>query len=300
MIIWLHDCKIQSLSNGEKDMYSNLTNNKKAIIFYAVTLTLAIAVALMAPVIGDMVRIVSMLTPLAAVLIMLLVVTRDGYSRAGWADLGLHRLGRKAWAFALLAPLPVLLFSYGVVWSTGVARLALPPPSSSSLVVSVLSFLINLVLSLVISVFLGLGEEVGWRGYLLPRLVPLGPLQAMLLTGLLQGFFHLPLILLTPFYHGDGNRLIVIPLFLLTLTLAGIIYGYLRLTTDSVWPAALMHSAFNTYWAYLLTFTVAVSPQANEYLAGESGLLTILGITVAIIWLKFRLPDKFRLGSQPS
>ena len=281
-------------------MVSNLTNQKKAIIFYAVTLTLAIGVALMAPLIGDTVRIVSMLTPVAAVLIMLLVVTRDGYSRAGWADLGLHRLGRKAWAFALLAPLPVLLFSYSVVWSTGIARLALPPASSSSLVVSVLSFLINLVLSLVITVFLSLGEEIGWRGYLLPRLVPLGPQRAVLITGLLHGFFHLPLILLTPFYHGDGNRLIVIPLFLLTLTLAGMIYGYLRLTTNSVWPAALMHSAFNTYWAYFLSITVAVSPQANEYLAGESGLLTILGIAVAILWLKFRLPEKLRVGSQPS
>jgi len=33
----------------------------------------------------------------------------------------------------------------------------------------------------------------------------------VLLTGLLHGIFHLPLILLTPFYHSAGNKLIVVP-----------------------------------------------------------------------------------------
>ena len=280
-------------------MFINLTNNKKALIFYAITFTLTIAVALMAPVIGDTVRVVTMLAPVVAVLIMLLVVTRDGYTRAGWADLGLHRFGRKAWPFAILLPLPVLLFSYSVVWSTGIARLVLPTSSVDLGLVSILSFVINFVLSLIVTVFVSLGEEIGWRGYLLPRLLPLGPRRAMLFTGLLHGIFHLPLILLTPFYHGDGNLLIVIPLFLLTLTLAGMIYGYLRLTTNSVWPAALMHSAFNIYWAYFLAITVAVSPQANEYLAGESGLLTILGISAVVIWLLVRMPDRLRVAPHP-
>lgn len=281
-------------------MFHNLTNYKKALIFYTITLTITIAVAAMASVIGFAVRYVSMLAPVVAVLIMLLVVTRDGYTRAGWTDLGLHRSGRKTWAFAILMPLPVLLFSYAIVWSTGIGRLVLPPVSSSPVLVPILNFLINLVLSLLISIILSLGEEVGWRGYLLPRLLPLGQRPAMVLTGLLHGIFHLPLILMTPFYHGEGNRLIVIPLFLLTLTLAGIIYGYLRITTNSIWPAAIMHSAFNTYWEYLLAFTVAVSPLAYEYLAGESGLLTILSITAVVVWLLVRLPRRLRVVPQPS
>ena len=281
-------------------MFRNLTNNKKVLIFYAITLTLAIAVAAMAPVIGDTVLIVTMLAPVVAVLFMLLVVTRDGYTRAGWAGLGLHRSGRQAWAFAILMPLPVLLFSYGIVWSTGIARLVLPPSSSGPALVPILNFLINFVLTLMITLIFTLGEEIGWRGYLLPRLRPLGARPAMLLTGLLHGIYHLPLMLMTPFYHGEGNRLIVLPLFLLTLTIAGVAYGYLRLTTNSVWPAALAHLAFNTYWVYLGAFTVAVSPLALEYLAGESGLLTILSLAAVVVWLLVRPPSQLRVIPQPS
>ncbi len=49
-----------------------------------------------------------------------------------------------------------------------------------------------------------LGEEIGWRGYLLPKLSGLGPVRAALLAGLLHGLWHLPIILLTPFYRGRG------------------------------------------------------------------------------------------------
>jgi uncharacterized protein len=279
-------------------MFRSLTDSKKALTFYAITLTLATAVAAMAPIIGNAVTLVTMLAPVAAVFIMLLVVTRDGYTRAGWVSLGLHKSGRKAWAFAILLPLPVLLFSYSIAWGTGIARLVLPPSGPGPVLATMLTFLTNLVLNLGIALIFGLSEEIGWRGYLLPRLLQSGPRRAMLLTGLLHGIYHLPLMLLTSFYHGEGNRLIVLPSFLLTLTLAGILYGYLRLSTDSVWPAALAHSAFNTYWAYLSAFTVAVSPLTLEYLAGESGLLTILSISAVIVWLLVRPPSQLRVAPQ--
>jgi membrane protease YdiL (CAAX protease family) len=276
-------------------MFRNLTDSQKALIFYAITLTLAIAVAMMAGVLGDAVLFLSMLTPIIAVLIMLLVVTPDGYTRAGWAGLGLHRSGSQAWAFAILVPLPVLLFSYSIAWSTGVARLVTP----SNFVLSP-DYILNLLAGLGIGLIFTLGEEIGWRGYLLPRLLPLGSRKAMLLSGFLHGVFHLPLILLTSFYHGEGNRIIIIPLFLLTLTIAGVAYGYLRLSTNSVWPAALTHLAFNTYWAYLSAFSVAVSALALEYLAGESGLLTIISLAAVIVWLLVRPPSQLRLSPQLS
>jgi membrane protease YdiL (CAAX protease family) len=254
----------------------------------------------MAPLIGDTVLIVTMLAPVAAVLFMLLVVTRDGYTRAGWLDLGLHRSGRRAWVFAIFMPLLVLLFSYGILWVAGAGRLVIPPSSSGSVFTNTLNLLIGLALNLILTLVFALGEEIGWRGYLLPRLRPLGPRRAMLLSGLLHGIYHLPLMLFTPFYHGEGDRFIVLPLFLLTLTIAGIAYGYLRLATESVWPAALAHTTFNTSWIYLGAYTVAVSPLALEYLAGESGLLTILGLAAVAAWLLVRPPARLRAALQMS
>jgi membrane protease YdiL (CAAX protease family) len=133
-------------------------------------------------------------------------------------------------------------------------------------------------------------------GYLLPHLLGLGPRRAMLISGLLHGLWHLPVMIWTPFYHGAGNRLIIIPLFLLTLTMAGVCYGYLRLTTASVWPAALAHSGFNIFWERFNSFTKTSSPLALEYLAGESGVLTLATLSVLAGWFAHRLNDD-KLGA---
>ena len=114
---------------------------------------------------------------------------------------------------------------------------------------------------MIVTLTLSLGEELGWRGYLLPRLATsLGTNRGMAVTGLLHGFFHMPIIFFTPYYHPDGNRWVIVPLFLTAFTIGGLLYGYLRLTTDSVWPASLAHSANNYFWALFGGLTVATSP----------------------------------------
>jgi uncharacterized protein len=252
----------------------------KAGLYYVITFVLAVVVAMFGERLGEMSRLVSMFTPLAAVLIMLLVVTRDGYRWAGWRNLGLHRLGLSGWPLAILGPIFVLSCTYGIVWLTGIGRIEWSNFGGMS----------DLVSSLLIGTLYAMAEEVGWRGYLLPMLLPLGRTRALLLSGLLHGVYHLPLMLMTPYYHGGGNRFIVIFLFLATMTAAGVIYGYLRLTTESTWPAAVAHNVFNTFWETYATITVAVaSPVLLEYLAGESGVLTLLGVVVMASWLIYRL-----------
>lgn len=268
-------------------MFTRLTDLGKAAIYYGLTFSLTLVYILLLPADGTGLDFV-MFMPLAGVLIMLLVMTRDGYGAMGWADLGLHRLGLSGWGLALLAPLPILLLSYGIVWSFGIASLSLPPEAGS-----LFGFAFNLLIDgMVFSVVFALGEEVGWRGYLLPRLLTLGPTRAMLLSGLLHALWHFPMIFLTPFYHGEGNRLIVIPLFVLLITVGGVLYGYLRLTTHSLWPVALFHGAWNTIWGGLNAVTVASTPLATEYLAGESGLLTLLAATAVAIWLLYLLKKR--------
>jgi membrane protease YdiL (CAAX protease family) len=142
-----------------------------------------------------------------------------------------------------------------------------------------------------VTLTLSLGEEVGWRGYLLPKLaVAFGATRGMAMTGLLHGLFHMPIIFLTPYYHPDGNRWLVVPLFLTAFTIGGLLYGWLRLRSNSVWPASLAHSANNYFWALFGSFTVATSPVAAEYLAGESGILIIVGYGLLAALLLIRMP----------
>src|SRR5204862_5834974 len=103
------------------------------------------------------------------------------------------------------------------------------------------------------------------------------------------GLFHMPLLLLTPFYHPEGNRLIVVPLFLASIASGGMIMGYMRLASGSVWPASLAHAAHNLFWDLFMGWTVGASPFVAEYLAGESGLLPVVGYGLLALWLVRRL-----------
>jgi len=269
-------------------MYKTLSDPVKAIVFYAIAFGLELAAALaLAPVIGELAALAGMFTPTIAALVMLLVVTRDGYTRAGWAGLGLHRLGLRIWWFALLGPLVVLGGAYGVVWGTGLASFGV---SADIKATNPLLLPLLVILFIAKNTLTGsLGEEIGWRGYLLPHLESLGQRRALLLSGLLHGIWHLPFILFTSFYHADGNGFIVIPLFLASLTMAGVIYGCLRLTTGSVWPAAIAHSSLNVFWDLMRGLTIGASPLVTEYLVGETGVLPLIGYTLLAGWMLYRM-----------
>jgi len=275
-------------------MLKKLTDGKKALAFYVITLALMLAITLSPGASTE----VAMLTPLVAVLLMMFVVTRDGYTREGLKSLGLHRLGLRAWPVAILGPLLVLGIAYGVVWATGLAEFSVPEAlADQGARLGVPLWLWVPIATIVGPLFtlglvLSLGEELGWRGYLLPRLESLGAWAAVLLTGFLHAVFHLPVIFLTTLYHPGANKLVLVPLFVLSVTLVGMFLGYLRLSTGSVWPAVLGHSAHNSIWAAFSALSAGSTPLATEYLAGESGVLVIVGYAALGGWLMYALTRK--------
>jgi hypothetical protein len=96
---------------------SPLSNTRKAAYFYALALGLGIPLALLArafPMVG-LLQVAYAFVPLVAVLIMMLIVTRDGHSKEGRQVLGLRRLGLSRWGVAVAVPLLVLGFAYGDV-----------------------------------------------------------------------------------------------------------------------------------------------------------------------------------------
>ena len=273
-------------------MFTGLTNQAKATIFYLIALALAFGVALM----PGASTFVYMLTPLAAVLLMLLLVTRDGYSKAGWKSLGLHLLGLRSWGLAVAVPTLVMGVAFGIVWTTGIATFVIP---DNIFGLGIPLWLLPLVLVLLLvsnTLTNSLGEELGWRGYLLPHLTGLAVWRAYLITGVLHAVWHFPVILLTTLYHPDGNRFVILPLFIMTSIMLGTFVGHLRLASGSVWPAALAHTAHNLMWAVFGECTVDASPVALEYLAGDTGILIAAGYGIFAAWLLFR-PQR---GTQPS
>jgi hypothetical protein len=87
-------------SPQEDTVVRSLTEVQKAATFYLITLGLAVLVALFGPTGANGIQTINMLTATAGVLLMLLVITPDGYHKAGWAQLGLHHAGFRYWPLA--------------------------------------------------------------------------------------------------------------------------------------------------------------------------------------------------------
>ena len=101
-----------------------------------------------------------------------------------------------------------------------------------------------------------LGEEIGWRGWLLPRLMPLGTLPALLLSGVIWALWHAPLILLGYNYPSAPGWLALVCMSAMCIVV-GAVLAWTRLGSGSVWPAALGHGAFNTAAGLYLVFDAA-------------------------------------------
>ena len=124
------------------------------------------------------------------------------------ADFGLNRSGRSVWLIALVVPMVLLGLAYGTALVLGVAELK----SFDVTPMGAADWIANLVISFFVGSVFILGEEIGWRGYLLPRIQELtGKRRAAVVTGLFHGAFHLPLILIATTYDEHGSRWIVAP-----------------------------------------------------------------------------------------
>src|ERR687893_3256241 len=125
-------------------MFTKLTDTTKGVIFAVLVLCMAVGAALLIRFLnitsdGVMFAIWS-ITPTVAALIMLLVVTRDGYSKEGWKSLGLYRLGLNVWWIAFGATLVITVAASAVVWATPLASFVVP---EGGIINPVLSFLIQ-------------------------------------------------------------------------------------------------------------------------------------------------------------
>lgn len=132
-----------------------------------------------------------------------------------------------------------------------------------------------------------LGEEIGWRGYLMPRLAAHSPALAIIGGGVAWGLWHLPLLALGYNYPQVG-LLASAGLMVGLSTLVGALLFWVRLRSNSVWPAAIGHGALNAGAG--LAFVFAHAP----LLAINTATATIMGVCgwiipallVAALWLK--------------
>lgn len=210
--------------------------------------------------------------------------------REGFGDVSFRvgeRRGVQATLLALILPVIVGLVAYGIAWFTGLAEFT--PPSSSAfpavtnpLALLGLQFVSVLNIGFLIALVLAAGEEIGWRGYMLTRLIEARVPQPVLVSGLIWGLWHLPLIL-SGLYAAGPNPLLSALWFMVVITVSSFLYAKLRLATGSIWPVIILHGAWNS--TIQSVFDASTSGERATLWVGESGILVMLTIIVVVVLL---------------
>jgi membrane protease YdiL (CAAX protease family) len=231
--------------------------------------------------------------------------------REGFADAGLRLIGRGrngAWRLYLAAYfVPPLLIAASIAfvlltgaqhWAlldnlnsaarsisaaltkTGTARPAGITADQLALINVIVSIVLAFSLGILVNMLFTFGEEFGWRGYLLPRLAPLGGLQAAIITGVTWGLWHAPLIVLDGYNYPRHPWPGVATMVLFTTALS-MIFAWLRFRSGSVWPPVLAHAAFNAQAG----FGALLLSRGDSLLSVPIGLPGLVPMIVFAIWL---------------
>ncbi|MCF2140664.1 MAG: CPBP family intramembrane metalloprotease [Candidatus Lokiarchaeota archaeon] len=187
------------------------------------------------------------------------ILTKEGFKNVGW--------GLSKWWLSIIAiftPLLVVFLSSGiiVIFNWGVISENLFQFKDGIVIIGnevglllgihpqkIGYFVLNIIITIIFGALFGMiytfGEEFGWRGYLQGKLLnKFGINKGFLLTGLIWGFWHIPIILMG--YNFPDNPILgAFVLMPLSTIFMGLFEGFLYLKSKSIWMPTLAHAAIN-------------------------------------------------------
>ena len=192
------------------------------------------------------------------------------------------KLGRVRWlVIGYTLPICYSTLAYAIIWLFGFAIIN---PNYQFNIFSLI------ILGTLFNIAFAAGEEIGWRGFLVPHLYKLTGsfTKTSLITGIIWSVWHFPLII-------SGVYLAKMPmdfqLLFLVITVTAMTFpiSWLRLKSGSVWPAVLLHASHNLYIQRIFDpLTIENSP-LSKYMIGESGIvMMVILIGVAVIFWQLR------------
>lgn len=280
-------------------MNHNKTNKKqllKQIIwFVGITLPLTYLIGLTIWNRGGLASpwsVVTMYVPALTVMGLYLFKFRIPIFKGG--DLGIRFKGWKYWIIAPLTITILSLISYGISYLINpemfedsnkvLESLGKKGFDQLGLIGGMLSvILLNGFIGSLANIPMFLGEEIGWRGFLVPRLLKLtSPLYAFLTGAFVWALWH-AIMIAQGLNYPDIHPVIGVMLMVGFCFPVGIIFQYFYHKSKSIFVAALSHAAMNKS-AMSMSFLLK-EDSYNTLIYGPTGLIGIIIFSLTAIYL---------------
>ena len=229
-----------------------------------------------------------------------LIVTRF-VEKEKLTTLNLGKLGTKGIYFwAWFVPIIMVLITGLLTWAFGLGTfdsefsiitdsLAQLPEDlpTSPLVFLAVQIASSITLAPLFNTLFALGEELGWRGFLLPKLLPSGQTEAILMSGIIWGVWHAPAILQGLNY--PEYPILGVFLMLVFTVLLGVFLSWLYLETRSPWAPALAHGTINAVASLPMLFFLEMDITWGGTIASVTGWVSLALVAAYLYWKK-RIP----------
>lgn len=185
------------------------------------------------------------------------------------------------WAY--LIPVIYSLISYLIIWSAGwggfyntefvheaaqsLGWSKLPPGLFIGLF-----FVVNGVVGLFASMSTALGEEIGWRGFLVPHLSQLTSYTTTsLISGFIWAIWHFPLLIWGT-YNNGAPAWYGLSCFTASVVSISFVYTWFRLKSASLWTGVMLHASHNLFVQSFFT-PITIATSQSKYFIDEFGVV---------------------------
>ena len=220
-------------------------------------------------------------SPFLAAIATRLIYERN-IKKLGW------KIGKaKYLVISLIIPICYGIVVYGFAWLTkiGIVRENIQIMGTDS--PKGIALIVLCIIGILIRAIGAFGEEVGWRGFLTPRLYKLTNLTTTsFIIGIVWTLWHLPLMIMTD--YGDGFSILKLLFSVISLISISFMLTWLRIKSGSLWIGLFYHASHNFFIQDFFDKIFVEKGQTNYFLT-EMGIgLCLCSIIIAFVFWKLR------------
>lgn len=219
-------------------------------------------------------------------------------NRRSLADLGWKWPATRYAVMSWLVPLCYAGIAYGIVWTAGFGGFPNHEFMNSladrmgehwsPLGSTILYVLLVGTFGLGRSLATALGEEIGWRGFLVPELAKTTSFTTTaVISGLVWAVWHYPILIFADYNNGTPTWY-GLTCFTVMVVASAIIFAWIRLKSGSLWTGALLHASHNLYIQAIFTPLTRNTGKTAWFIDEFGAVLPIVVVVFAITFWRRR------------